>query len=232
QPLDQLVGLLQCGQRVHVRIRGVSTRMAYYTPHLRAIRGLFQPVVPRAKGYGEDYLVVHVRGTDAIAGGHPNYLPVPLSWYAQLEAHTGLRLVFVGQLGEDPYSCALRARFSDAVFAPAQRWEDDFNLLRTSTHVAIAVSTFSWLAAWLSESARRVHVPVLGLLHPHARPDVDLLPLDDERYEFHMFDLLRWGDYEPTLNRLIHEDMPARILDAAGVRRHIALPPQDVTATA
>src|SRR5690606_27652796 len=50
QPLDQLVGLLQCGQRVHVRIRGVSTRMAYYTPHLRAIRGLFQPVVPRAKG--------------------------------------------------------------------------------------------------------------------------------------------------------------------------------------
>ena len=49
-----------------------------------------------------------------------------------------------------------------------------------------SVSTFSWLAAWLSE-ARRIVLPVSGLFHPVQSPDIDLLPLADPRYSFVLF---------------------------------------------
>jgi hypothetical protein len=48
------------------------------------------------------------------------------------------------------------------------------------------VSTFSWLAAWLSD-AEQIFMPLSGLLNPMQSTDVDLAPLNDPRYRFFLF---------------------------------------------
>jgi hypothetical protein len=79
----------------------------------------------------------------------------------------------------------------------------DFGVLRASRHLCVAISTFSWLAAWLSE-ARTIHLPVAGALHPRQRPDMDLLPVADPRYRFHLFEPRPWGGTAEELELAIH----------------------------
>ena len=62
----------------------------------------------------------------------------------------------------------------------------DFERIRRSVNVMPSVSTFGWLAAWLSE-ARHIFLPVLGLLHPLQARSVNLLPLGDSRVRFFLF---------------------------------------------
>jgi hypothetical protein len=62
----------------------------------------------------------------------------------------------------------------------------DFALMRAARHLVVSVSTFSWLAAWLSH-AETITIPLTGFYNPAQRPDVNLLPLDDPRYRFYLF---------------------------------------------
>jgi hypothetical protein len=50
----------------------------------------------------------------------------------------------------------------------------------------LSVSTFSWLAAWLSH-ASTIFMPLTGFYNPFQDRDVDLVPLDDSRYKFDLF---------------------------------------------
>jgi hypothetical protein len=135
------------------------------------------------RGYDERHLVINIRGAEILSGLAWHYPLVPINFYAGLIEQTGLRPVFMGQLGDDPYSAALRARFSDAVFLPSLGPLGDFETIRNSRHVVVSVSTFSWLAAWLSD-ADSVVLPLAGFFSPGQRPDIDLLPLDDARFRF------------------------------------------------
>ena len=76
--------------------------------------------------------------------------------------------------------CAICGRaFRDARFLPSEGAGDRFRTHPSPPgNIVPAISTFSWLAAWLSE-ADRVFLPVLGLLNPAQNRAVDLLPLDD-----------------------------------------------------
>jgi len=80
----------------------------------------------------------------------------------------------------------------------------DFERLRSARHVVTSVSSFAWLATWLSD-AQTIHVPVLGLLNPAQRPDVDLLPLDDPRYRFYRFPVRRWNGQQEDVDGLSRE---------------------------
>ena len=134
---------------------------------------------------GRDHeLVINVRGAETLDAVHPDYAPLPLAYYRYLVACTGLAPVFMGQLGDDPYSTALRGAFPEARFLPSFGAMADFEVLRSSRHVAASVSTFSWLACWMSD-AQSVHLPVSGILDPLQRPDIALLPLHDPRYRFY-----------------------------------------------
>ena len=53
----------------------------------------------------------------------------------------------------------------------------------------------------------------MGLYHPLARPDVDMLPIDDDRYHFYLSDLLTWGNPEETINSLINKQVDFDILE-------------------
>ena len=85
----------------------------------------------------------------------------------------------------------MRKRFPNAPFISSRGPLEDFAAIRNARNIVISVSTFSWLAAWLSE-AEQIFVPMLGFLNPnhfHANKIIDLLPTDDARYRFFLFPL-------------------------------------------
>ena len=187
----------------HRLIDGIETtalgcRMELLEP-LEQVRALFRAPGPPAEGYGSDTLVINIRADEILGARHKDYRPLPLAFFARLIGETGLRPVFLGQIGDDRYSDALRARFQTAKFVPSRGPMADFATLRASRHLCVAVSTFSWLAAWLS-LAESIHLPLAGMLHPRQRPDMDLLPLADPRYHFH---LLPHGDWKGTEAELV-----------------------------
>ncbi len=182
-PLDRLADALQQGALDRVDIRTYAQRMANFLPP-GDYRGTFR--TPSVSGAGSGELLCNIRQGDILDAHHPDYVLIPLDFYASLMEDTGLSPVFLGQLDDTPYMAALRQRFRTARYVPSQGAVADFAYIRASCHIVPAISTFSWLAAWLSE-AETVHLPVLGLFNPAQSPSTDLLPFDDPRYRFTQF---------------------------------------------
>jgi hypothetical protein len=132
----------------------------------------------------DDELLISVRLGDVAKPFHPDYGPLPISYYQYLTERTGLKPVFMGELDDSPYCQTLRETFPDATFLPNHGVRGDFQTIRRAKNIAVSVSSFSWLAAYLS-TAKRVHIPVAGMLDPRTRPDIDMLPMRDGRFEFH-----------------------------------------------
>jgi len=94
--------------------------------------------------------------------------------------------VFMGQLEDSLYMDALRARFPAARYVASGGAAVDFERIKRSRFIVPSISTFSWLAAWLSD-AEQIFMPVLGLFNPAQNRGVDLIPLWDSRYRFFQF---------------------------------------------
>lgn len=139
--------------------------------------------IERPRGFGAGELVCNVRGAEVLENAHPDYIPLPAGYYKSLQQQCGLDLVFYGQLGNDPYTESLRKAFPNAAFIQGRNPEYDFDMIRNSENIAISISTFSWLAAWLS-NAKRIFVPVGGIFSPVQNPLQNFLPLDDQVYQY------------------------------------------------
>jgi hypothetical protein len=118
-----------------------------------------------------------------LENAHPDYIVLPPNYYRMLAERSGLDLVFFGQIGDDPYSDSLRQAFPDARFVVGRNPGYDFEVLRRSCNIAPSVSTFAWLAAWLSE-AERIYLPVGGFYNPIQHPRYNFLPVDDPIFEY------------------------------------------------
>ena len=134
----------------------------------------------------ENEIVISIRGGDILGAIHPDYTMIPIDFYEFIVEKTGLKPVFFGQLGNNAYCESLRLRFPEARFITGSSPKFDFNFLRRSVHIVPSVSTFSWLAAWLSR-AQKVYLPLTGLLNPNQHRGSFLVPQDDDRYEFYLF---------------------------------------------
>lgn len=183
--IPHLAYLLREGIIDGIESMALGFRMDLLPPRATAER-LFPAGLAQGVAFGPDTLVISIRAAEILGPRHPAYRPLPIALYARLLAETGLRPAFVGQIGDDPYSAALRARFPRAEFLPSQGAMADFATLRAARHLCLSLSSFAWLAAWLSE-AETIHLPVAGLYHPKLREDIDLLPVADPRYRFHLF---------------------------------------------
>jgi hypothetical protein len=142
---------------------------------------------PDVSGYGEDVLLVNVRGSEILEAIHPEYTVVPVDFYRDLVTETGLRPVFLGQVdGDSHYLRSLRAAFPNEEFVSSRGAIADFSAIAKSKNIVSAVSTFSWLAAWLSE-ADRVFMPLSGFCNPFQYPTANLIPENDPRFIFYLF---------------------------------------------
>ena len=185
--VDRLAHALAAGRLQRVDIRTYGQRVENFLP-AQAYRPVFSisGLEAQATQTGPDEVLCNIRQGDILDAHHPDYVLIPIDFYAMIVAESGLRPVFMGQLDESAYLLALRARFPDARFIPSAGPAADFERIRRSRFVIPAISTFSWLAAWLSD-AERIFMPVLGLFNPLQNRGVNLLPIWDARFRFYVF---------------------------------------------
>jgi hypothetical protein len=195
-----VASLVKAGLLRDMKLVGIGSRMANYLPP-SAYQGLFPPGQAEVERHGDDELLISVRGAEILGQCHPDYGPVPPAYYRQLARETGKRPVLFGQIEDDWYSKLLIEAMPDARVVRSGGILADFERLRGARHVVTSVSSFAWLATWLS-AAETIHVPVLGLLNPAQRPDVDLLPLDDPRYRFYRFPVRLWNGQQEDVDGL------------------------------
>jgi hypothetical protein len=154
-------------------------------------RSFYNRLLPAAEPSGleltDSDLVINIRAGE-ILNGVAHYPILPIAFYEEVVAKTGLRPVFVGQLDPSEYVRQLKLRFPRAMFVASRSARIDFDLIRSAKNIIVAVSTFSWLAAWLSE-AKTIILPLSGFYNPAHHREVDLLPIDDIRYRFFLFPL-------------------------------------------
>ncbi len=184
-PFEEILrGIGEDGVRV-VEIRNYVQHMDNFLSkdvHAR----VFVDETPPHAAIEADELLINVRGEEVQAGVAPDYVLAPTAYLRDIVAETGLRPVIMGQLTPGPYLRALTEAFPRARLVPSQGAMPDFAVIRSARNIVASVSTFSWLAAWLS-NADRVFLPVAGLFSPFQRPDIMMLPLDDDRFRFDLF---------------------------------------------
>ncbi len=182
--IGQIAARLRRGALERVNLLAYGQRLANL-PSREDCATIF-PADPSFPGYGADRLVCNIRGSEVLDARHPDYTLLPPRFYAEVAERTGLVPVFMGQIEDNAYCEDLRRLFPEAEFRASEGGLADFQTFRNSRNLVPAVSTFSWLAAWLSD-AQRIVLAVNGLFHPVQAPDVDLLPLADPRYSFVLF---------------------------------------------
>ena len=183
--VDRLAQMLRSGQVDRVVLNAFGQHIENFLP-VDHYRTFFRSDPRISRGFGVEDLVINVRGGEILAAPHPDYVLIPIAFYAEVIEKTGLRPVFVGQLTPSPYMDALRRQFPNATYVESRGAIADFETVRRSCNILPGISTFSWLAAWLSE-ANRIFLPLNGLFNPMQCPDIDLLPRNDPRYRFFLF---------------------------------------------
>lgn len=182
--VEGLADCLNRGEVNAIRLEGYCFHLDHY-PSRADCRKLLPAAAGTegVTGFGPGELVCSIRSAEILENAHPNYFPLPPAYYAKLQEDCGLALVFFGQIGDDPYAAALRAAFPKARFVPGVNQNYDFEVLRRSCNVALSISTFAWLAAWLGEAAR-IYLPVGGMFNPALHPGQLYLPLEDPAYRY------------------------------------------------
>ena len=135
--------------------------------------------------------------------------------------------MFIGQTDPNPYMDRIAAQFPGAIIRePQDNPLVDFETIRQSRNVVIGVSTYAWLAAWLSRSADQVFLTVNGLFNPMQKSEVDLLPFGDARYRFFLFPVNYAGPLDRSLE--VHRRMAPywREMPHAVLRQQFAAAPR------
>lgn len=187
--IDKISKDIQSGLINRVNYFGFGQRMENFLD-VDFYRSIFVAQSAPIRNFGSDVIVINVRAGDILEAIHPFYTIIPVQFYVDVVKFTGLTPVFMGQTDPNPYTDNLRRHFPHAEFLPSGGAMADFEIIRNAKNIIISVSTFSWLAAWLS-NADQIHVPVNGLLNPMQESRVDLLPLNDTRYRFYLFPINR-----------------------------------------
>ncbi len=179
-----------------IHYTGYGQRLENY-PALDQCRALFRSELTDQVGFGDEHLVINIRGGEVLDGRHPGYTLVPIEFYAEIIRTTGLNPVFMGQIENNIYCNELRRRFPRACFIESQGALPDFEMIRGSKNIIPSVSTFSWLAAWLSH-AEKIFMPLTGFYNPFQDRLADFVALEDDRFVFYLFPInysVRVDDY-------------------------------------
>jgi hypothetical protein len=203
--LPALAEQMRAGRIRRIEWSGYGQRMENFLRRER-YETVFVSPFDRAMGYGPEYLVCPVRAEDILHGGTLDYVLTPVEFYRDVVDMTSLTPVFIGQTHSNAYTDRIRAAFPSAIFrAPQDDPLVDFETIRQSRHVVVGVSTYSWLAAWISDTVESIPMAVSGLFHPRQNRAVDLLPFGDDRFRFYLFPI----NYAVKLDR--HAEAHRRI---------------------
>lgn len=189
--LDHIHRLCRSGLATSVMMRSITVDYRRFLSREEA-NALFRPLPEEdVPGFDDEHIVINIRGEDILFGKSADYGPIPLAYYRSIIEETGKTPVFMGQLFDDYYSNMIRAEFPDAIYVPHTTPIRDFQIIRNSQNIVMSLSTFSWLAAWMSD-AKRIYMPLIGGWNPEQRPDGNLTPADDPRFVYDLFPVRKW----------------------------------------
>ncbi len=185
--VDRLIRQQRGGELLRLEIACYAQHFSNFLP-AADYRAFFPDTIApdTIRGAGPSQLLINIRGGDILRDAPADYTLLPIEFYAGIIRETGLDPIFMGQTEPNPYMDRLRRAFPSATILASQGPMRDFAMIRRSRNIVVSVSTFSWLAAWLSH-ADRIILPLTGFYNPVQSPAMDLIPRDDPRYEFHLF---------------------------------------------
>jgi hypothetical protein len=144
-------------------------------------------VIAKAKSivqhYIDNYLFVNIRAGDILEPIHRSYRPLKIEEIKEAQNLARLPLVFYGQTQASAYMNEVRSAFPCAKIIYTNCPYTDFEITRLVKRILIPVSTFSWVATWLSSSVYDIYYPNYGLYSKKDRPDVKLINQQDSRYQ-------------------------------------------------
>ncbi len=209
--LDVIAGAMRRHGAKGIRFKTAGASIRAFPPK-EVARRLFDLGAQDHARLGADELAIHIRLEDILRNAHPDYGPLGIGYYEALVEETGLSPVFIGQIGDDPYSEALRARFKGARVLAGNSAVYDFATLGMAPNVALGISTFSWLAAWLGQN-QSIHFPLSGLLHPLHALQSNLLIEGDPRVKYYEFPHRKWTGEQAQVDEAINGFVGHRISD-------------------
>jgi hypothetical protein len=180
---------LRNGDAAFVMIDDYLQNVAFF-PDPDRYRSVFVPAteqVAELPVFATDELIINIRSAEVL-DGIPQYPLVPIGFYRDIVQSTGLRPVIMGQIEPSFYCEELLDAFPHARIIPSQGAIRDFEMIRSANNIVPSVSSFSWLAAFLSH-AKVVYLPVTGFYNPATVRNVDLLALHDPRFRYYLFPL-------------------------------------------
>ena len=184
-PFERLRYLGDAGIITRVDWHGYGQRLENF-PRKSACRELFQTSDDIGVDLPEGCLLCPIRAGEVLDAIHAGYTIVPVEFYEEIVEETGLEPVFMGQLSDNSFIRKLRSRFPNARYLPHHSALEDFQTIRKARHIVVPVSTFAWLAAWLSD-ASSIFLPVFGIFNPRLFSLHDLLPISEPQYTFYQF---------------------------------------------
>jgi len=205
---------IEKGEWDTILIKSPSLDVRHYAHMRNEFAGLFG-LEKSPLQINSDEIVVHVRlnkmqfySGDALTV-HKDYPPLPLRFIEKVLADNNLSPIFVGEFGNDPISLRLRQKYSNCRFIRSPNAIDDFISLFSAPRALISPSSFSWLATWISPTTKKIYQPLLGLMNPDQRPDVNLVA-EDDRYEYFSFPVWRWSATANDVDRAVNEDLGSK----------------------
>ena len=184
---SELIDLLQLGNGTKlIDIEGgCFLHVPFYTNYFDKIRHQWLQIPDQYRLEGRD-LTIHVRAGDiwqenVTRAPHESYCGLPFSFYQTIiEQQDWQKIYIVTEDAQDPMVCKLAYSYGASIVSGTAI--EDFNFIKSSKNIVLAVSTFSWFAAFLSQ-ARRIYYPLAGMFHHEIRPDINL-KVDEERYHY------------------------------------------------
>lgn len=200
--INKIVTEIQTSRNVVVIIKYNLFDKYHFMPMLNIFRNIFGNKTD-VQGFDEKYLVIHIRlGDIATSKPHRNYPIVPFSFHRYILRKTNLIPVFIGQLDSGRITAELKKEFPNAIFMKNYDPLHDFECMRKSKNLSIAVSTLSFLAGFLSDNNTNIYVPMYGFLNKNDRPELDYI-INDQRFHFYKFPKIVWEYSENQIQQII-----------------------------
>ena len=207
--ITKITEFLHSRENTHLDYGGYGQRLEYCSSADFSSSLFPKCISDNAPFFGDDYIVINIRGSEIFSGIHQDYLPIPLFFYKELVSITNKKPIFIGQIDNSHfYIKELRRNFQDSYFLMSRGPADDFEILRRATNVVPSVSSFSWLATWMSHKAKSIFLPMLGFINPKQRPDINLVPTSDTRYRFFEFPVVHWTGSEDNWRYVLKLERP------------------------
>jgi Glycosyl transferase family 11 len=162
---------------------GCFLHVPFYRDYTDRIRHQWLQISDRSSIHEND-LTIHIRSgdiwqEDISREPHDSYCALPFSFYETIIREYNWRHIhIVTENRNDPMARKLSRSYGASIVSGTAF--EDFNFIKSSTNIVLAISTFSWFAAFLSE-ARTIYYPQAGLFHRGIRPDVNL-EVQEPRY--------------------------------------------------